>query len=146
MKIIEITEYKDELLSAINGLLPQLSDAAQLLTKPDLQQIVSSPTSHLLLATKNNEFHGCLMLIIEQTVTGKKAWIEDVVVDSKVRGKGIGRLLTESAIALAEKLGANTIDLTSRPTRKAANALYKKAGFKLRATNSYRHTVNSVNN
>ena len=36
------------------------------------------------------------------------------------------------------ELGAKTIDLTSRPSREAANKLYQKLGFEQRETNIYR--------
>ena len=57
------------------------------------------------------------------------------------RGEGIGEQLTEAAIAEARRRGARTIDLTSRPSREAANALYQKMGFELRETNVYRLVV-----
>lgn len=39
----------------------------------------------------------------------------------------------------AAALGARLVDLTSRPTREAANRLYRRAGFELRETNVYRY-------
>ena len=37
------------------------------------------------------------------------------------------------------ELGAKTIDLTSRPSREAANRLYQRLGFEMRETNVYRY-------
>ena len=73
-------------------------------------------------------------------ITGTRAWIEDVVVSENARGKGVGKLLAAEAIKLAEKYGAKTVDLTSRPSREAANNLYISAGFQQRETNVYRYT------
>ena len=70
--------------------------------------------------------------------TGLRAWIEDVVVDEAARGQGAGQALVEAAVAHAKELGCRTVDLTSRPSREAANRLYKRCGFKLRETNVYR--------
>ncbi len=70
--------------------------------------------------------------------TGIRAWIEDVVVDGAARGKGVGDALNRHAIDLAADLGAKTVDLTSRPSREAANRLYKRLGFEQRDTNVYR--------
>lgn len=39
---------------------------------------------------------------------------------------------------LAGEPSAKTVDLTSRPSREAANRLYRKTGFELRETNVYR--------
>ena len=70
--------------------------------------------------------------------TGMRAWIEDVVVDELARGKGVGEALSREAIRAALDAGARTIDLTSHPTREAANRLYRRIGFVLRDTNAYR--------
>ena len=42
------------------------------------------------------------------------------------------------ALDLARSLGCKTVDLTSRPSREAANRLYQRLGFKLRETNIFR--------
>jgi ribosomal protein S18 acetylase RimI-like enzyme len=73
--------------------------------------------------------------------TGFRAWIEDVVVDESARGKGLGEALTAEAIRLAREAGARTVDLTSRPSRKAAGRLYEKAGFEERETRVYRYRM-----
>jgi ribosomal protein S18 acetylase RimI-like enzyme len=64
-----------------------------------------------------------------------------VIVDEAVNGQGIGRQLTEAMLARARELGCTTVDLTSRPSREAANALYQKVGFRPRETNVYRIEV-----
>ena len=68
-----------------------------------------------------------------------RAWIEDVVVDESARGKGVGSALNVAAIERAQRVGARTVDLTSRPSREAANRLYQRLGFKPRDTNVYRY-------
>ena len=49
---------------------------------------------------------------------------------------------TEAAplLRLAEQAGATTVDLTSRPSREAANRLYQRLGFIERETNVYRYS------
>ncbi|MDA2952979.1 MAG: GNAT family N-acetyltransferase, partial [Actinomycetota bacterium] len=69
------------------------------------------------------------------------AWIEDVVVDADARGKGVGEALNTFALAEAKRQGSITVDLTSRPSREAANRLYQRLGFKERETNVYRFTL-----
>ena len=138
MKVIEVTQYSDGVLEAINGLLPQLSKSAVPLSKADLIAIIQSEASHLLMAEHDGQFCGSLTLAVFKIPTGTRAWIEDVVVNEDARGKGVGRLLSEHALGLATQRGAKTVDLTSRPSREAANALYKKLGFELRETNVYR--------
>ena len=80
-----------------------------------------------------------LSLVVFGIPTGIKAWVEDVVVDDGARGKGVGKSLMRHAMEQAKKLGAKTVDLTSRPSREAANKLYQSLGFETRQTNVYRY-------
>lgn len=77
------------------------------------------------------------------TPTGSHCRIEDVIVDGKYRGKGLGRaIMTETLGALAQE-GITAVELTSRPSRIAANALYRSLGFKRRETNVYVYETQS---
>ncbi len=73
--------------------------------------------------------------------TGLKAWIEDVVVDDEARGNGIGEALSRAAIDEARRRGAKNVSLTSRPSREAANRLYRGIGFEQYETNLYRYEL-----
>jgi ribosomal protein S18 acetylase RimI-like enzyme len=141
MQVIQITQFSEKVLEAINELLPQLSSSARILTESELTEIIRSESSHLLMAEESGIFHGSLTLVTFKIPTGIRAWIEDVVVNENARGKGVGQLLSDRAIDLAREMGAKTVDLTSRPSREAANALYKKVGFERRETNVYRYTI-----
>lgn len=141
MNVIQVTQYSEKILEAINELLPQLSSSAKPLTASELTEIIQSESSHLLMAEENGKFYGSLTLVTFMIPTGIRAWIEDVVVNENARGKGVGKLLSERAVGLASEIGAKTVDLTSRPTREAANALYKKVGFEMRETNVYRYKI-----
>lgn len=129
-----------EVVDAVNRLLPQLSSSAPPLTSGDLVDLVTSEAAHLLVArTDDGAIVGSMTLVVFRIPTGWRAWIEDVVVDGDARGLGVGEALNRHAIDLAYGLGAKTIDLTSRPSREAANRLYRKLGFEERNTNIYRH-------
>ena len=115
---------------------------AQLTTKEvepsRFDDVASSRDTLLLAARRNGRIVGVLVLALYPTLTGRKAWIEDVVVDSTERGAGIGRALVERAIAEASERGAATINLTSTPSRQAAHRLYRACGFEERATTPFR--------
>jgi ribosomal protein S18 acetylase RimI-like enzyme len=137
--ITQATTVSDELVAAFARLVPQLSSTAKAPTRAELEAIVSSPVTTILLARDDDgAIIGSLTLALFRTLTGTRAWIEDVVVDEDARGKGAGEALVEEAIRLASEAGARTVDLTSRPSRKAANSLYEKIGFRPRETNVYR--------
>ena len=104
--------------------------------------MVESTASIVLIARDGSgTLVGSLTLALFRVPTGLRAWIEDVVVDESARGAGVGEALVLAALERAEALGARTVDLTSRPTREAANRLYLRLGFELRTTNVYRHST-----
>jgi ribosomal protein S18 acetylase RimI-like enzyme len=84
---------------------------------------------------------GTLTLVLYYIPTGVRAVIEDVVVDEAARGQGVGEALTRAALEVAAAKGARTVDLTSRPSRQAANRLYERLGFQRRETNVWRYTL-----
>jgi len=139
MKIIEITEYSEKVFEALNELLPQLLATVLPITVENLEEIIQSESSHLFMAEIDGHYVGSLTLTMVRIPTGIKAWIEDVVVSEKIRSKGVGSLLIKHAIGVAESLDAQTINLTSSPSRTAANALYKNLGFEPRETNAYQY-------
>jgi ribosomal protein S18 acetylase RimI-like enzyme len=131
----------EELLSQVNHLLPQLSSSAQLMSLEQLRDFLDSSAVTLFVARNEGRVIGMLTLALFPIPTGTRAWIEDVVVDAESRGLGAGALLTTTAVEHAKRHGAVTVDLTSRPGREAANALYQKLGFTRRDTNVYRYLV-----
>jgi ribosomal protein S18 acetylase RimI-like enzyme len=133
-----IADVTDENLAAVNRLIPQLSRSAPPLTGDALKRIVSWDGNYLLIARDGDRVVGMLTLVTFPIPTGLRAWIEDVVVDEDARGQGVGAALTREAVRRARDVGARTVDLTSRPTRQAANRLYERLGFELRETNAYR--------
>jgi ribosomal protein S18 acetylase RimI-like enzyme len=138
-----IADITDEDLAAVNRLIPQLSRSAPPLTGAELEQIVSWDGNYLLIARDGDRAVGMLTLVTFPIPTGLRAWIEDVVVDEDARGRGVGAALTQEAVRQAQAVGARTVDLTSRPTRQAANRLYERLGFELRETNAYRFATQS---
>lgn len=64
------------------------------------------------------------------------------MVDTAYRGRGLGRMLVERALAFARECAPVTVMLTSRPSREAANALYRAVGFSLKQTNLYKLDIN----
>ena len=132
------TQATEELLVACHRLIPQLSSSAKPMTNDELAEIVNSKSTSMFVARVDNQIVGLLTLAIFRIPTAVRAWIEDVVVDSSARGLGVGEALNMAAIAEATRRGAKTVDLTSRPSREAANKLYKRLGFVERDTNVYR--------
>ena len=140
MKVEEVREVSGELVEAFARLTPQLSRSSPSPGELELERIVQSYATRLLVATVDGAIVGSLNLAVFWIPTGLRAWIEDVVVDESVRGQGIGAALNQEALKVAQDQGARTVDLTSRPSREAANRLYQRLGFKQRETNVYRYS------
>ena len=129
MRIYRITELSEQLSEAIATLLPQLSTSATIPSEEHLESMLNNKNFHLFVAEHEGLIVGMLSFVVVDIPTGRKAWIEDVVVDSHARGLHIGQDLVERAKAEAASLGTKKIYLTSNPSRKAAHALYAKCGF-----------------
>ena len=139
--VSEAVVVEDELVDAFARLIPQLSRSNPAPDAVALGRIVDSEASTLLIARdESGRIVGSMTLAMFRIPTGLRAWIEDVVVDEDARGRGIGRVLNERALEIARDAGARTVDLTSRPSREAANRLYQRLGFVERETNVYRYT------
>ncbi len=135
------TEASEDLLEGLARLIPQLSTAPPP-SLDHLATIVAHDASTVLIARDDaNEVLGTLTLATFPTLTGVRAWIEDVVVTAEARGRGIASLLVRRAIEIALEQGARSVDLTSRPSREDANRLYQKLGFVRRETNVYRMSL-----
>jgi len=142
MKIRIVRQFSTRIFKAVNRLLPQLDQDAELMTEEKFRSIILSGGTHFFIAeTDDKEIAGMLSAVVYIIPTGTKLWIEDVVVDEAYRGKGIGKDLMKTAIEYARSSGARSVDLTSRPDRVAANKLYRKLGFDLRETNVYRYSL-----
>ena len=168
MAVELLTESTPEIVEAMERLIPQLSRSAKPLDAQACERFISQPGVHFLIyrpdtadarverflaqpgvhlfvfrpdqadADGQRPILGMLSLATFEIPTGVRAWIEDVVVDEAARGQGAGLKLVEAALEQAKKVGARTVDLTSRPSREAANRLYRRAGFEQRETNVYR--------
>jgi ribosomal protein S18 acetylase RimI-like enzyme len=138
---VNIAQYaNEEVLADINHLLPQLSSSAKPMSLSQLHDLLDSPAVTLFLARREGRTVGMTTLALFALPTGVRAWIEDVVVDAAARGEGAGEALVMTAVNHARRHGAVSVDLTSRPSREAANSLYRKLGFQPRETNVYRYS------
>lgn len=141
IKIERITSADSSTAEAISLLLKQLSSQEFSFSERELAALVNDPSSSLFLLYTEDKIAGMLTLGTYLSPTGRKAWIEDVVVDSAYRGKGYGKMLVEHAIEYARTLSPCTLMLTSNPARIAANELYRASGFEQKITNVYKMSL-----
>jgi len=147
LQVSEAVEVTDELVEAMAQLVPQLSSSSVPPGREELAAMIAAPATMVLVARlaadgeSVGDIVGTLTLVVFRIPTAIRAWIEDVVVDESARGRGVGEALTAAALDRAKAAGARTVDLTSRPSREAANRLYQRLGFIGRDTNVYRYDL-----
>lgn len=141
LEIFEVKEACGSYVEPMNRLLAQLSSSGAGITLEQLQRLVDNSASHLFLGKYNGVIVAMLTLGEYLAPTGRKMWIEDVVVDTAARGHSFGRAMVEYAIGFARELGDGVLMLTSRPSRIAANALYRSCEFEQKETNVYKMDI-----
>ncbi|MCO6478218.1 MAG: GNAT family N-acetyltransferase [Phaeodactylibacter sp.] len=60
---------------------------------------------------------------------GRDGWVDELFLEGSHRGKGLGKLLLQHAIARAEALGINFLHLQVERHNRAGRGLYEKLGF-----------------
>jgi len=95
---------------------------------PPIIGTLSNPKSIFIVVEINNIIVGVASLHIIEKLTRKMGLIEDVAVDSKHRGKGIGIKLIQNLTSEAKNMGCDKIVLSSS---KDNISFYEKWGFKV---------------
>ena len=138
MQLEIVNKADEELYEAFQRLVPQLTNNNPPPSLNELTDLVRDSSSTLMIVRDEaGVIIGALTLAVYRVPSGKRAMIEDVIVDESARGRGVGEILMQHSIALAKEKGVGTIALTSSPFREAANRLYVRMGFKKRETNAY---------
>ena len=142
MKIELLThqQVNDALQNKITNLYNQLNDSIKQLS---LHQIlVENRNLIFVLCTDDDEVVGIALMATYQVISGHKGMIEDVVVDQRHRGKGIGRMLMEKLLQEGRNRELDEILLFSGHHRTPAINLYKSLGFQLKNSGLYRLPLN----
>lgn len=137
-EIREVTKAAAPEAEAIARLLRQLTDKPVAFGEEELAAITQDPASHLFVASLENIIVGMVSVGVYHSPTGRKAWIEDLVVDTAFRKRGIGGALVDSVQEYLAAKGRITLMLTSRTVRTAANAMYSNRQFEQKETNVYK--------
>ncbi|MDR2914108.1 MAG: GNAT family N-acetyltransferase [Tannerella sp.] len=140
IKIEQVKDITPEIVEAFSILIPQLTAKNKIPDKKSLEEIIETKNTYLFIACAPH-IVGSITVVVTNTPSGSKAWIEDVIVDKDACGQNTGEKLVSFAIDFIKGLNVSSINLTSSPDRIAANKLYRKLGFILRETNVYRLTI-----
>jgi ribosomal protein S18 acetylase RimI-like enzyme len=132
----EIRRWESRDRQRLQALLRLLSEDA----------VVSSDDAPTYVAETRGEIVGTVTLCVFTTLTGRKAYLDHLVVAPAWRRRGIGRALMAYAIEQARAAGASRIDLTANAQKQAGHALYRSLGFRERDTNNFRLDLTSEEN
>lgn len=136
-----VAQFDSALIAPIADMLAQLTAREYPFGEQELRAIIEDSASQLFIMRDDERIIGMLTLGHYTSPTGRKVWVEDVVVSAEYRGKGLGRRLINHAIEYCrENLSPCTLMLTSNPARVAANELYRTSGFEPKQTNVYKMT------
>ena len=131
-----ISDVREADRVAITRLMEQLTQRPCEMTAQRVWRV--SHSAFLLLAREGDQIVGMALLCPVFKLAGIEGRIEEVVVDEQFQGVGIGFRLTQMLIEKARRSKYRRVELTSNPTRVAANALYQRLGFAQHKTNVYR--------
>ena len=138
LHIEKVEKSSEFILESVSKLISQLTSGDVYFTKSDIDNIISSECSNLYLLYNDDIIVGMFTLVHYITPTGKKYWLEDVVVSEDMRGQSLGKRMVEEAIRIVSKDGKSKLMLTSKPSRIVANKLYQSVGFQKKETNVYK--------
>ena len=126
-------------LGDLSVLLQQLSPGEKTISREELYAVLTDPNAHFVVERdETGRVIAMVALFVLHTFGGFQGIVEQIVVHEAHRRKGLGEKIMNKLIEIAKQERCCEIDLTSRPHRTAAHALYEKLGFQKRDTNVYR--------
>ena len=91
----------------------------------------------LAYCSDKDQIIGIALMCNYNVISGKKGWIEDVVVHSDYRGQGIGRKLMSKLLEVGSEKQLSEILLFTEDHRIPAINLYNDLGFKIKDSRIY---------
>lgn len=135
--IEELISYSPQDLADLDALMRELS-ATSFCSEVLLKSALDDANVHVYVIRDGGRIAASGTLCLKHTLEFTIADIESVVVSAKCRGKGYGRALMTAMVEAARGFKAHHIQLTSNPSRIAANRLYLSLGFERYETNCYK--------
>jgi ribosomal protein S18 acetylase RimI-like enzyme len=136
----KLTFYYQRDLTDLDALMHELS-ATSFCNEELLNNALNDANVHVYVIRDEGYIVATGSLCIKHTLEFTIADIESVVVSSKCRGRGYGKELMTAMVEAAKKMNVHHIQLTSNPTRVAANRLYQVLGFERYETNCYKRIL-----
>lgn len=134
---LEIREARKSDLPEVLRLyaLPEFDDGRVL--SPDaaaarLARMTSYPDYRLYVAVNDGRIVGTFTLLVAEKILhlgASAAIVDDVIVDTHCRGRGIGKAMMEAALGIARTKGCYKLALSTNVKRADAHRFYESLGF-----------------
>lgn len=142
MIIKRLNVYTPKIGQKVRELLKQLSRSGRdkgEIPKNWFEHIIASPWHDLLLAEDDGEIIGMASVsVIMGAGIMKNAYLEDFVVNTNIRAKGVGTALWNEVVKWAKEKNCKKLEFTCGEGREVAQEFYKKRGAKIYPTNFFR--------
>jgi phosphinothricin acetyltransferase len=138
VEIVQLKEATEQAVEELVALGRELHSDKRSMSFAELQELVGDESAVLMTVQDNGHIVGMATLYIIPKIGRRNALFEDLIVDSKYRGQGLGVQLMQSVIDAAKQRNVNSITLLSSAHRVAAHSLYEKLGFSLVETNVFK--------
>lgn len=119
------------LLGQLEEAISQPASAAHDLIESNVCALVDDPSARVLVAEMDGAVVGAINFSMRRTALhpGRSALIDELVVDRNRRGRGIGRLLIDAALAEARRAECCEVEVSTEKSNEAARHFYKTCGF-----------------
>lgn len=118
---------------------PDIYTDGVVITDKQYEKMIENPNDIILLWIDDDKVAGLCHMIKKEFIgmpmlkDGVQAYIEDFVVDSEHRFKGIGRKLFGAAKQQAKEWNATSLELNVWEVNKEAECFYNKMGLKVKS-------------
>ncbi len=135
ISLLKSSEVNDNLAKQVKDLFNLLNSE---INQKDLSELFN-PKNDIVFAycMDGERMIGMALMCTYTVISGYKGWVEDVVVDNKYRGQGLGRKLMNKLLEEGKRKGLSEILLFSNDKRKAAINLYKSLDFQQKHSGLY---------
>ena len=137
-----MTEYDGDIAEAMGKLRQQLSQRhdGSAIDREKIEELIESPYHDILIALDDDTVVGMVIVSIVLSTLDRNVYMEDLVVDSECRGKGVGGQLLEAVKEWGRAKGCRRLEFSSssRDGKVGARGFYESHGAVVRETDFYR--------
>ena len=142
IEIGPVMEYDGDVAEAMGKLRAQLSSRhdGSAIDREKIEELIESPYHDILIAADEGKVVGMVIVSVVLATLDRNVYMEDLVVDSECRGKGIGGMLLEAVKDWGRNKGCRRLEFTSsnRDGKAGARGFYESHGAEVRETDFYR--------